>query len=305
MWSLLAAGTAVFFALNGAWSTRIARRIGALPGAWTLFLFALPFVGSVLAFRGVPEVDPGFWPAWGLNLLINLAAWYLLFSALRTGDLGITYPLLALTPLFVVPVEWVLLGDAPARIGLLGIALVVLGVYLLNIRTIRSGLFAPLAALAGDPSARKALAVALLWSVGGVLDRVSVLASSPAFYAFMLSAGLAAGFFPLVLIARRSGSEPAGIERPKSSEGSSLQSELAAAGRGALVLHGFLIAAMLTLQMEALTLQLASYVLSIKRMGAVLAVVIGYVAFREQGLGARLLGTLVAIGGAAILVVLG
>jgi uncharacterized membrane protein len=210
-----------------------------------------------------------------------------------------------LTPLFVVPVEWVLLGDAPARIGLLGVALVVLGVYLLNIRTIRSGLFAPLAALAGDPSARKALAVALLWSVGGVLDRVSVLASSPAFYAFMLSAGLAAGFFPLVLIARRSGSEPAGIERPKSSEGSSLRSELAAAGRGALVLHGFLIAAMLTLQMEALTLQLASYVLSIKRMGAVLAVVIGYVAFREQGLGARLLGTLVAIGGAAILVVLG
>jgi hypothetical protein len=54
--------------------------------------------------------------------------------------------------------------------------------------------------------------------------------------------------------------------------------------------------------MEALTLELASYVLSIKRTGAVLAVIIGYVEFREQRLGPRLLGTAVTIGGAAILV---
>jgi drug/metabolite transporter (DMT)-like permease len=301
MWSLLAVGAAVFYALNGAWSTRVSRRIGALLGAWTLFLFALPFVGGVLAFRGIPQVDPGFWPVWGVNVVVNLAAWYLFFSALRTGDLGITYPLLALTPVFVVPVEWVLLGEAPGRIGLLGIALVVLGVYLLNVRAVRAGVFAPVAALAADPSARKALAVALLWSLGGTLDRVAVLESSPAFYGFMLSAGLAAGFAPFVLLARVGGAERSA--RGKEAK-PTLGSRLAAVGSGALVLHGFLFAVMLTLQMEALTVQLASYVLSIKRTGAVLAVVIGYVAFREQGLGARVAGTLVTLAGAAILVLL-
>jgi drug/metabolite transporter (DMT)-like permease len=299
MWAVLAVGTAVFYALNGAWSTRISRRIGPLLGAWTLFVFALPFVGGVLALRGLPPVEPGFWPAWGMNVVVNLGAWYLFFSALRSGDLGITYPLLALTPVFVVPVEWTLLGEAPAPVGLIGIALVVLGVYLLNIQTIRSGAFAPVAALARDPSARKALAVALLWSVGGTLDRVAVLTSSPAFYAFMLSAGLAAGFLPMVLVARQ---DAAGREggRQDGRVGTAVRT-LSAAGPAALLVHGFLVAAMLTLQMEALTLQLASYVLSIKRTGAVLAVLIGYVAFREQGLGARLLGTLVAVAGAVLL----
>jgi surface polysaccharide O-acyltransferase-like enzyme len=43
-----------------------------------------------------------------------------------------TYPLLALTPVFVVPVEWVLLDEIPGRIGLVGIVLAVLGVYLVH-----------------------------------------------------------------------------------------------------------------------------------------------------------------------------
>jgi drug/metabolite transporter (DMT)-like permease len=296
MWSLLAVGTAIFYALNGAWSARVSRRIGALLGAWTLFLFALPFVGAVLAVRGIPEVSLAFWPAWGVNVVVNVAAWYLFFAALRTGELGITYPLLALTPVFVVPVEWILLRATPTAEGFLGIGLVVLGVYLLNVRAARDGLLAPLVAIAKDRSARSALAVAMLWSVGGTLDRVAVLQSSPAFYGFMLSAGLTALFFPFVLRREKRGAA-AGRNGPGA--------RLADCGLGVLLLHGFLFAAMLTLQMEALTLQLASYVLSIKRTGALLAVVIGYVAYRERGLGARLLGTAVTITGAAILVLLG
>ena len=309
MWSLLAIGTAVFYALNGAWSTRVSRRIGALLGAWTLFLFGLPFVGVVLAVRGVPDVGPAFWPAWAANVVVNLAAWYLFFAALRTGDLGITYPLLALTPVFVVPVEWALLGAVPSPIGYLGIAVVALGVYLLNVGKAREGLLAPLVALARDPSARKALAVALLWSVGGTLDRVAVLDSSPAFYAFMLPVGLAVLFFPFVVLSGVVLSGEAGALRGEArAPGGVLRGVVARArecGLGVLVLHGFFFAAMLTLQMEALTLQLASYVLSIKRTGAVLAVMIGYVAFREQGLGPRLLGTAVTLTGAAILVLSG
>jgi uncharacterized membrane protein len=57
--------------------------------------------------------------------------------------------------------------------------------------------------------------------------------------------------------------------------------------------------------MEALSLQRASYVLSIKRSGAVLAVLIGYLAFQERDLGSRLVGTIVTLAGASLLVLLG
>ncbi len=70
-------------------------------------------------------------------------------------------------------------------------------------------------------------------------------------------------------------------------------------------MHGLLFAFMIILQMEALTLALASYVLSIKRAGAVLAVLLGYFAFREGALGPRLTGTLVTLTGALVLVLWG
>ncbi len=301
IWPVLAAGTALFYALHGAWSTRVSRRIGAVAGAWALFAFALPILIGYLAIRGVPTVDPGFWPAWGVAVLGNLAAWYLFFAALRTGDLSLTYPLLALTPIFVPSVEWVLLRELPAAGGLVGIALVVAGVYLLNFGSARSGLLAPFAALAKDPAALKALAVAVIWSVTGTLDRVAVLQSSPAFYAFMLSVGLAVLFLPFAVLTAE---EPAHGDRP-TGQLARFRQGLRGAGRGALALHGLLFACMLMLQMEALTLALASYVLSIKRAGAVIAVLLGYFAFREGALGPRLTGTAVTLTGAFVLVLLG
>ena len=301
IWPLLAGGTALFYALHGGWSTLVSRRIGAVLASWTLFSFAVPILGAYLLLRGIPEVQPAFWPAWAVATIGNMAAWYLFFSALRTGDLSLIYPLLALTPIFVPAVEWALLREAPQAGGFLGIGLVVTGVYLLNFRPGTMSFLAPFRALARDGSAIKALAVSVIWSGTGTLDRFAVLESSSAFYGFMLTAGLSILFLPLALMAAPDESE----SPPSRSRLARLRLRLAGLGRGALVLHGLLFACMLMLQMEALTLALASYVLSIKRAGAVVAVLVGYFAFREGELGPRIAGTLVTLAGAFVLVLLG
>lgn len=306
IWSVLAGGTAVFYALHGAWSVRISRRIGSVPAGWALFAFSLPFLAANLLYQGIPSIDAGFWGVWALNGGLNLAAWSLFFSAIRSGDLGLTYPLLALTPLMVLPVEWLLTGDAPAWTGAMGISLIVAGVYLLNYRRGQAGPLAPVAALMRDPGALKALGVAFIWSIAGTLDRIAVQRSSSAFYAFMLALGLSVLFLPLLYWTlrgvRRDPAEGDGGEGP---DPRGFRGLLAPAGSKSLLLHGFLFACMVILQMEALTMALASYVLSIKRSGAILAVVIGYVAFGEEALGARLVGTLVTLAGASILVLWG
>jgi len=287
---------------------------------WALFTFALPLLAIALFVRGVPEVEGGFWLAWGVNTLLNFGASYLFLSALRVGELGITYPLLALTPIFVIPLEWILLGDLPGAWGGLGVALIVGGVYLLNFTERSSGLLAPFLALSRDPGAVRMLIVAVLWSLGGTLDRVAVLESSPAFYGFMLSAGLAALYLPLFLVTltRRISPEvePSLVGSPSVRADSvvvgSVGGDSVQPGPSRLyvlvpllAVHGVLFAVMLLLQMEALTLAFASYVLSIKRSGAVLAVVIGALAFGERSTGSRLVGSLVTVAGAAVLVVLG
>jgi drug/metabolite transporter (DMT)-like permease len=274
----------------------VSRRGGAAFAGWALFTFALPLLLGYLAVSGLPEIGSRFWPVWAVNVPINLAALYLFFSALGRGDLGGTYPLLALTPLFVVPVEWIALGDLPGRWGLVGIVLIVLGVYLLNFRELSSGLAGPFRALAREPGAIRMLAVALLWSIGGTLDRVAVLESSPAFYACMFSGALCLAF--LGVIRQKEGSH--GVARWQG-----LRDGLRAVGPRDLAVHGALFACMVTLQMEALMLAQASYVLSIKRLGSILAVLLGYLAFREGQLVPRLSGALITVVGAGVLVLWG
>jgi len=297
-WAILATGAAVFYALHGAWSTRVARSSGSLLAGWALFTFSVPFLLLYLVFRGIPEVGAAFWPVWAANSALNLGAWILFFSALRRGDLGATFPLLALTPLFVVPVEWVLLGVAPRAEGFLGIGMVVSGVYLLNFRERKRGLLSPFTALARDPSAIRMLGVALLWSVGGTLDRVAVLDSSPAFYTVSFATALSLLFLPILLRSFRLEARDLGRHR-------GLSERISEAGWGSLGLHGLLFASMVVLQMEALSLALASYVLSLKRTGAVLAVILGHLVFRERSFGFRMFGTIVTVTGAAVLVLWG
>ncbi len=301
MWAVLAVGTAVFYALHGAWSKRVAAAVGPLLAGWSLFAFAFPLLLLYLLGQGIPEIGARFWPVWIANATLNVGASYLFLSALRMGDLGLTFPLLALTPIFVLPIEWVLLRELPGPWGAVGVLLIVSGVYLLNFGDRRAGFLAPLAAIGRDPGGVRMLGVAVIWSVTGTLDRVAVLESSPAFYGVMLSSGVALLFLPLIWISERGPTFAA----PRGRSGDGVLSRLGTAGRGVLVLHGLLFATMFVLQMEALNVALASYVLSIKRTGAILAVLLGYAAFQEGALRERLTGTVITVVGACVLLIWG
>lgn len=283
-WPLLAVGAALFYGLQGAWTKRLTSRVPAVVAAWAIFAFAFPLLAGYLAVRGVPEVEVVFWPALLTTCSIGLLSFYLYASAIQRGELGLTVPLLALTPILLVPVEWVLLGDLPGLRGLGGIVLVVGGVYLLNLRDVRGGLLVPLATPFRDPSGRRMLAVAALWSVGGVVDKIAVTASSTAFYGAMQTAVLGIGFLPLIAWMRRREGDAADAARaPVRRHGP------------ALAVQGLLYAAMFIVQMEALRLTLAAHVITIKRSGAIVTVLLGALAFGERDLWPRLVGTAVTV----------
>ncbi|MFO7589148.1 MAG: DMT family transporter [Gemmatimonadota bacterium] len=276
-WPLLALGAALFYGLQGVWTKRLTRDVPPVVAAWALFGLGFPLLAAYLAVRGIPDVAPVFWIALATTSGIGLLAYSLYASAIQRSDLGLTVPLLALTPVLLVPVEWLLLGDVPGLRGLGGILLVVAGVYLLNLRDFRGQPLAPLAAPFRDPGARRMLGVAVLWSVTGVVDRIAVTASSPAFYGTMQSAVLGVAF--LTLISRSGAADRTPVPRPWP----------------ALAVQGFLHAAMFVLQMEALRLTLAANVITIKRSGALVTVLIGALAFGERDLRKRLLGTLLTV----------
>lgn len=223
----------------------------------------------------------------GVNTMLDLVGFTLYVTALEAGELSLTYPLLALTPVFVIPVEWVLLGEHPGLEGAVGIFLVAGGVYLLVSPGEDRGLLAPVRALAREPGARLMLGVAALWAVSGTIDRVAILRSSPAFYGTTLTACLTIGFIPVALRSGRGG-RPAGISgRVRSAPWE-------------LVVQGLLFAGMFILQAEALRLTLAAYVLALKRSGTLLSVLAGAAFFGEKATGRRLAATLLLVAGVVL-----
>lgn len=281
---MLAGATAVFYGVQGAWSKGLTRGVSQLAAAWALFAFSFPLLALYLAFQGLPAISPAFWPALAVNVMLFVLSFYLYVSALHHGELSLTYPLLSLTPIFMVPVEWLLLGDVPGPVGLGGILLVVAGVYLLNFSDRRKGLLEPLAAVGRDPGARRMLGVVLIWAVSGVVDKIAVTSASTPLYGTLLSGIVAVAFLPLVAW-----------------KGGGLRAAFAPGSRILLVGQGILFGLMFTFQMEALQRTLTAYVITVKRTGAVLTVLLGAALFGEARLGQRMLGTVIILLGLLLL----
>lgn len=297
-WFLLAAVAALCYALQGAWTKRLVDTVSRQAATWAIFAFAFPLLAVYLAIDGLSAVQTRFWWVLALNVVLYIVSFRLYVSALEVGELGITYPLLAITPVFVVPVEWLVLGDRVGLLGLAGIVLVAAGVYLLQLERRTHSLLAPFRALAHRPGARRMLAVALVWSVSGTLDRAAVLAASPALYGVAISAALAVALAPGALGDVGFAFLPGGDDPRTEAEGASENDgRERAAVLGGLGVQGLLFAVMFVAQMEALRLALAANVITVKRSGTLLTVLLGGMLFREKGLAHRLAGTVVVLVG--------
>ena len=69
-----------------------------------------------------------------------------------------------------------------------------------------------------------------------------------------------------------------------------------------LAIQGLLFALMFVVQMEAIRRALAAYVISIKRSGAIVTVILGSLLFGEPQLRERLAGTVVILAGVLFIV---
>ena len=247
--------------------------------AMFLWLFAAPTAEVVLA--------PSFWPLLALGGALGGLTYWLYGLALSRGDLSLTLPMLAFTPLFLLITSPITLGEFPRPGGLVGIALVVVGAYVLNLRERRHGLLGPVRALFTNAGSRLMLAVAVVWSIGANIDKLGLQASSPALWGASVYTATALGLLPFL--------------------GRTLKRTLAALPGfpWAILTAGFLEAVGLFCQMHALPLTQVSYVIAVKRLSIIFGVLLGAVVFRESDLAHRLPGAAVMVVGVFFIAVFG
>lgn len=295
LWLFLALGTAFFEAVKDVLSKRqlagrpepplLSKNGDEYLLAWAYCTFGLPLSGAYLLWSGVPQIGEAFFPALAFGAGMNLVVLPLYMRAIKVSDLSLTLPMLTFTPLFMLGTSPVMLGEFPDLWGGLGMVLIIVGAYAMHVGRGGRGLAAPLRALWNEPGPRIMLLVALLWSVAANVDKIGLANSSPAFWLFSFFCVMSLGLLPLALL--KSHQPLARLRRDLPG----------------LLLIGLIGALALILQMWALTMTLAAYVISIKRISVVFGVLFGHFVFHEQGLARRLVCAALMVVGVALIAV--
>lgn len=259
----------------------LAGRVRPLPLLVYLALGPAPLFGIWWAWAGPAAPAAGYWPPGLGSVALNVAANLAMLQAVRVSPLSLTIPLLSLTPVFTALISIPLLGEVPTAGQWLGIALVVVGAFVLQFGGQRRSGRELLAAFAHEPGSLLMVGVALCWSLAMPLDKLAMAASSAPFHGLALNLGVGSASLLLLLGAGRVGE--LAVERSQA---------------GAMVAAVLVGAAAIAGQLVALGAIAAGVVETIKRgVGNLLAVLLGAAVFGERIRASKLVGiVLMALG---------
>lgn len=169
-------------------------KLGALPLLVALSVGHAAVLAAGLALTGWPAIAPGFYlPAAG-SVALNIAGNLLFLRAVTVSPFATVMPLLSLVPVGATLAAWLVLGEVPSLQQGSGIALIVAAAWV--IAKPAEG------KLGGEPGVWPMFAVAGCWALVASCDKAASGASSPAFHALTIYAGMAAVLLP-VLVWRR------------------------------------------------------------------------------------------------------
>jgi len=249
--------------------------------AWVRLLFSIPLLFVLLLFVPIPELDYAFYKAFILALPLEIIAIVLYIKALRISPLSLTLPFLSLTPVFLIIVSYVLLGEKVSFQGSIGIILIAAGSYTLNLHKIKGGLFEPFSAIKKEKGSVLMIIVAMIYSITSSLGKMAIEHSSPMFFGFTYFMAVTLFFTPIAL--------KMGLP--------DLKSFIAERRFKALLLPGLFFSVMIASHMIAVSLAKVAYMISIKRTSLIIGVIYGYLFFKEKNIRERLSGaTLMFIG---------
>lgn len=252
---------------------------------WTQLIAASGAIGLVVAEGGVGSIGKGFWlPAIGAALLTTITA-VALIRAFQVSEVSLISPLFNLLPVFLLGTSYLMLGEAPGFMGLVGVVVISAGAYYINSHP-RQRLLDPFRALLCEHGARLLLLVTLLWAVSTNFDKLAIRHASVATLVLFLYALIWSVLTPVVLARHRKQIVPT-IRRH---------------GVAIAVLS---LASLLTLyfQTKAISGEFVSYVLAIKRIDVLLTVVAASILFHERQLPRRLGGSVAMFVGVCLIYV--
>lgn len=286
-WFVLSLGAAFFMASNAALMKRFFSDLSPWEMSLIPYFYALPLMLLALPFVGIPAIGPRFLPtlAWVLPLL--MVSIILHYTAIRMSPMSLTLPFLSFTPVFVLFTGGLILDETLTPQGIIGMLLVVLGGYVLNLDATRYGYLGPIKAIWKEPGSALMLVVAFIYGLTSVGGKVMILDSSPLFAAVTIFI-----LYGLILTAILLTTGKATLKNITRNH-----------RLGALA--GLIVFAEMICHNTAMSMVAAAYMITIKRTTGLFSVLYGWFLFHETGIRFRLVGTVIMTIGAAVIALWG
>jgi len=225
------------------------------------------------------------------HLLLCVGALHYLYTvslaeAFKTGELSLVYPIVRSYPAFVLVGAVVFLGEQVSSIGVLGILLTIVGVWCLFVQGASlTSVTTPLLSAVKARETRFALATSIIAAGFTLLDKTFIASISPILYAYTLFLIVATFMTGQVLC---------------TANRSRITSEISAQ-KWQIVMCAVLDTLGYILVLAALIADNASYVVGMRQISIVIAVMMGGVVLKEGNSRQRLLAAAIICAGVIIL----
>lgn len=249
------------------------------------------FTNSLFAVVGFPLyllLDYPFnwtWQGWSLIIasgLLHAIYYWVLARAYDMGDLSLVYPLARGTSVLIVAVlSFPVFGEAISGMGFTGIAVVLLGIYILHMK---SGTWRNLLIPSHSPGAKWALYSGVLIAAFSFVDKAGIEFVDPLPFLYLIFTTAAIFYTP---IAFRGGISPI--------------QDYWRNNRGQLIMIGLIVPSAYGLILMAFTLAPAAYVVTSREIRLVLGTVAGTLFLKEKNATYRISGSVLIVLGVILL----
>ena len=281
---LLAFLTAVFTSLKDAFTNKAVEDIDEKIVALSLVTVVWPLTLAILLLVGTPDLNQKFLLALLFKGPLMALSVIFIAKAHKNSDMSLIIPLLSLTPVFMLPMSFLIINQKVGLQGITGVLLIVLGMFFLKLNLAKKNFHKSIKDVFKEKGAKFMMLVAFIYSFTSILDAIGVKALGNNFQGAIFWV-FATSFFSFLILL------PQGIKKIRKEKSSKLN-----LARKLLPI-GLTMGITEISQMWAMSFTLAVYVNAIKRLCILFSVVIGQIVFKEKVSKERYIGVFIMLFG--------
>ncbi len=179
MWFWLAFGAAILGAIDIILNKKLLHRVSPATLNWALYAFSLPILIPLALRSGIPSLNFIFWMAIVLSSITFVIGRTIYNDALKNNLVSDIIPITAFSGVFIYLLGLMFLSETIRLIPLLGLSLVIIGSYILNVDQAREGILRPFKLLFRTKAAMLLLLAIVLTSITAIFDKMGVINTSP------------------------------------------------------------------------------------------------------------------------------